>query len=86
MYMASASSSQLAYSGDGLIQLKYQIAQDIKLKLGYQVLWINQIALAAGQVSKSSSSQTPAGLTANGVNANSSILFQGGTIGLEYVF
>ena len=86
MYIASASSSQLAYSGDGLIQLKYQIAQDIKLKLGYQVLWINQIALAAGQVSRSSSSQTPAGLTANGVNANSSILFQGGTIGLEYVF
>ena len=85
MYYAGASSNRLAYSGDGVIQLKYQVTRDLKLKLGYQLLWINQVALAAGQVSKSYSTSTPS-LTVNGVNASSSILFQGGTVGFEYTF
>ena len=85
MYFAGASANQLAYSGDGVIQLKYQVTRDVKLKLGYQLLWINQVALAAGQVSKSYSTSIPS-LTVNGVNTSSSILFQGGTVGFEYVF
>ena len=85
MYFAGASANQLAYSGDGVIQLKYQVTRDVKLKLGYQLLWINQVALAAGQVSKSYSTSIPS-LTVNGVNTSSSVLFQGGTVGFEYVF
>ena len=84
MYYAGASANQIAYSGDAILQLKYQLARDVKIKLGYQLLWINQVALAAGQVSKSHSTSTS--LTVNGVNTSSSILFQGGTVGFEYVF
>lgn len=86
MYFANSSSNQLAYSGDGLIQLKYSVTNDLLIKLGYQFLWLGNLALAPGQISKTYAKNSPTSLSAVGVNAGSSVLFQGGTLGLEYKF
>ena len=86
MYSASATSNQIAYSGEGVIQMKYLLASDLSIKMGYQLLWLDRIALAPGQIPHVYSGTSPTSVTARGVNTSSNILFQGGTVGLEYSF
>ena len=86
MYSASATSNQIAYSGEGAIQMKYLLASDLSIKMGYQLLWLDRVALAPGQIPYVYSGASPTSVTARGVNTSSNILFQGGTVGLEYSF
>ena len=86
MYLTSASTNQVAYSGEGVLQLKYSVTDDLSVKMGYQLLWLDRVALASGQIPYVYSGSSPTSVTARGVNAGSSILFQGGTFGLEYLF
>ena len=69
-----------------MIQLKYLITNGLSIKVGYELLWLNKVALAPGQISQTYSGQNPTSVTATGVNTGSSVLFQGGTVGLEYAF
>ncbi|QWD63847.1 hypothetical protein [Polynucleobacter sp. MWH-UH2A] len=86
MYLTSATVNRMAYAGEGVIQLKYLITDDLSIKMGYQMLWLNQVALAPGQIPYVYSGSSPTSVNARGVNTSSSILFQGGTVGLEYLF
>ena len=85
-YYASATRNRAAYVGEGAIQIKYHLTRDFAIKLGYELLWLNQIALAPGQISQTYSASSPTSLSVTGVNTSSSILFQGGTLGIEYAF
>ena len=86
-YSASATRNRAAYVGDAQVQLKYRLPAGVAFKIGYQLLWLNQVALAPGQISHTYSvgGANPS-LAATGVNTGSSIIFQGGTIGIEYSF
>ena len=86
MYSTSATVNRMAYAGEGVVQLKYLLADDLAIKVGYQMLWLNQVALAPGQIPHVHSGSNPTSVNASGVNTGSSILFQGGTVGMEYLF
>jgi hypothetical protein len=85
-YYGSATRNRASYVGEGAVQLKYHLTRDFAIKLGYELLWLNQIALAPGQISQTYSASAPTSLSATGVNTSSNVLFQGGTLGVEYVF
>jgi hypothetical protein len=61
-------------------------AYDLSIKVGYELLWLDKVALAPGQISQTYTGQNLTGVTATGVNTGSNVLFQGGTVGLEYSF
>ena len=86
IYSSSVTSNQVAYSGEGIFQLKYLIADGLAIKMGYQLLWLDRVALAPGQIPYVLSGSDPTSVTARGVNTGSNILFQGGTVGMEYLF
>lgn len=86
MYSSSATTNAVAWVGDASIQLKYLITNDLSIKIGYEFLWLDKVALAPGQISKTYTGQNLIGVTATGVNTSSNILFQGGIVGLEYSF
>jgi hypothetical protein len=86
MYSSSETTNRAAWVVDTTIQLKYLITNDLSIKLGYNLLWLDKVALAPGQISQTYSGQSPTSLTATGVNTGSNVLFQGGTVGLEYSF
>ena len=54
------------------------------MKAGYEALWLDGVALAPGQIQETLT--TPTSVTALGVTCRSRALFQGGTVGLEYLF
>lgn len=85
-YYASATRNRAAYVGEGAVQIKYHLTREFAIKLGYELLWLNQIALAPGQISQTYSASSPTSLSATDVNTSSSILFQGGILGIEYAF
>lgn len=86
MYSSSATTDHVAYAGEGILHLKYLITDGISIKMGYQLLWLDRMALAPGQIPYVYSGSNPTSLTATGVNVGSNILFQGGTVGLQYSF
>ena len=86
MYSSGATTNQAAFMGEGGIQIKYSIADDLLIKVGYNLLWLGNVALAPGQISQTRAGQNPTSITATGVNTGSSVLFQGVTVGLQYVF
>jgi hypothetical protein len=86
MYSSSATTNRVAWVGDAMIQLKYLITNDLSIKVGYELHWLNKVALAPGQIAKTFTGQNLTGVTATGVNAGSNVLFKGGTVGLEYSF
>ena len=55
-------------------------------QLGYNLLWLGNVALAPGQIPQTRAGQNPTSITATGVNASSNVLFQGVTLGLQYAF
>ncbi|MEI8186326.1 MAG: hypothetical protein WCG19_06500 [Chlorobiaceae bacterium] len=86
MYSSSATTNKAAYAGEGILQLKYLITDGLAIKMGYQLLCLDQVALAPGQIPYVYSGSNPTSITARGVNVESNILFRGGTVGLEYSF
>ncbi len=73
--------------------MKYQLAKGLALKVGYEALWLDGVALAPGQIRETyttspspASPSTPVSARALGVNCGSNVLFQGATVGLEYSF
>ena len=86
VYYASATRNGAAFVGEGRVELRYPLAGGLQVKLGYELLWLDRVALASGQISQTYSGLQPTSETATGVNAGSSVLFQGGTLGLEFSF
>ena len=86
MYSSGTTTNQAAFMGEGGIQIKYSITDDLLIKVGYNLLWLGNVALAPGQIPQTRAGQRPTSLTATGVTAGSSVLFQGVTLGLQYAF
>lgn len=86
MYSSGATTNQAAFMGEGGIQIRYSISDDLLIKVGYNMLWLANVALAPGQVPQTRAGQNPTSITATGVNTSSTVLFQGVTVGLQYAF
>ena len=88
VYSASATADNAAFAAEGVLQLKYQVTGQLALKIGYEALWLDGIALAPGQIKETVTASTPTTASEHmlGVNSGSNVLFQGVTAGLEYSF
>ena len=87
LFPTQATTNRAAFVGEADLQLKYQLANGLALKVGYEALWLDGVALAPGQIRETYTTAPPT-VTARalGVNSGSSVLFQGVTAGLEYSF
>jgi hypothetical protein len=86
VHTADASTDRAAFVGEAGLQCKYHITGGITLKLGYEALWLDGVALAPGQIQETYSTFAPVTVTALGVNSDSNVLFHGATTGLEFSF
>jgi hypothetical protein len=87
LFPTQATTNHVAFVGEAALQAKYQLAKGLALKVGYEALWLDGVALAPGQIRETYTSAPPtASARARGVNTGSSVLFQGVTAGLEYSF
>jgi hypothetical protein len=84
VYPSKASGGGAAFVSEGSLRMKYQVTGALALKVGYEALWLDRVALAPGQIQETST--TASSVRALGVNSGSSVLFQGVTAGLEYSF
>ncbi len=83
----SASTDHAAFLGEIDLQCKYQVTERLSLKLAYEVMWLQGVALAPGQIVETESHIIPpVGVRALGVNCNSGVFYHGATAGLEYAF
>jgi len=85
VYPTGASTDRASFVGEAGLQCKYQVTRVITLKIGYEVLWIDGVALAPGQIQETYTI-APSTVYALGINSNSSVLFHGATAGLEFTF
>jgi hypothetical protein len=83
VFPSHATTNQAAFVSEAGLQLKYQLIKGLALKAGYELLWLDGIALAPGQFQET---LTTTSVRALGVNARSTVLFQGATFGLDYSF
>ena len=87
VYPATATANHAAFASEASLQLKYQLTNGLALKASYEVLWLDGVALAPGQIQETyTAPTTPPNVRALGVNCRSNVLFQGATFGLEYSF
>ena len=82
---SSATSNTLAFLGEAGLHCDYQVTNGLSLKVGYQAVWIDGVALAPGQIQETYTT-LPDTVCSLGVNTSSSVLYHGGTVGLKYVF
>jgi hypothetical protein len=80
-----ASTNHIAFIGEADLPCKYQVTNNLAIRLSYKALWLVGVALAPGQIQKTYESG-PFTVTAIGVNARSCMLFHGVTAGLEFLF
>ena len=90
-YWESASTNQVACLGELGLQCKYQVTQKLLLKLGYETIWLQGVALAPGQISDTycsyyANDRRNTNVQARGVNCGSGVFYHGATAGLEYSF
>ena len=45
-----AATNAAAFVGEADLQAKYQLAKGLALKVGYEALWLDGVALAPGQI------------------------------------
>jgi hypothetical protein len=87
LFPTQAAVNRAAFVSEAELQAKYQLAKGLALKVGYEALWLDGVALAPGQIRETYSTAPPT-VTARalGVNTGSNVLFQGVTVGLESSF
>jgi hypothetical protein len=83
---ASASANAAAFAGETGLQCKYQVTKGLLLRAGYEVIWLQGVALAPGQIQETSTDMRTITTQVLGVNCNSGVLYHGATAGLEYSF
>jgi hypothetical protein len=90
LFPTQATTNRAAFVSEAELQLKYQLAKGLALKVGYEALWLDGVALAPGQIRETYTTVTTAppavSARALGVNCGSNVLFQGVTVGLESSF
>jgi hypothetical protein len=86
VYGSSSQTDHPAFVGEAGLQCKYKVTSSMALKLGYEVLWLEGVALAPGQIKETYNTFKPVSVTALGVNTDSGVLFHGVTAGLEISF
>jgi hypothetical protein len=89
VYPSKASANDAAFVTEAGVQLKYQMTQGLTLKAGYELLWLDGVALAPGQIQETIATEHRPPLStvqALGINRGSNVLFQGVTAGFEYSF
>jgi hypothetical protein len=86
VYPVGATADRAAFVSEAGLQLKYQVRDGLALKAGYELLWLDGVALAPGQIQETLTTQSSPPVHALGVNLGSSVLFQGFTAGFEYSF
>jgi hypothetical protein len=89
MYFESASTNQVACLGELGLKCKYQVTQKLLLKLGYEALWLQGVALAPGQISDTYcyyAGPQNTYVQALGINCGSGVFYHGATAGVEYSF
>ena len=85
LFTAQAATNRAAFVSQADLELKYQLTRGLTFKAGYELLWLDGVALAAGQIQETYTTSAPSA-RALGVNSGSSVLFQGATVGLEFSF
>jgi len=75
-YAARASNSSVAFVGETGVNVAYQILENLSIQFGYQLLWINGVALAGEQVPVTNFTN-PA---ATGLDDDSTVFYHGGFI------
>ncbi len=86
VYPVSATANHAAFVSEGSLQLKYRVMDGLALKAGYELLWLDGVALAPGQIQETLTTHSSMPVHALGINCGSSQLFRGFTAGLEYSF
>jgi hypothetical protein len=89
IFWESASTNRVAFLGETGLQCKYQVAPRLLLKLGYEALWLQGVALAPGQIEETfcySPDYRQTYIQALGLNSASGVFYHGATAGLEYSF
>ncbi|WP_244431915.1 hypothetical protein [Rhodopseudomonas sp. B29] len=84
LYPAQSSTNSAALVAEGGLVAKYRFTDVAALKLGYEALWLEGIALAPAQIQQTWT--TPSSVSARSIDRGSSTLFQGLTVGVEYSF
>ena len=84
VYPTTASANGLAFVSEASLQVKYRIMNGLVAEVGYEMLWLNGIALAPRQIDMTDAAAS--WVHAFGIAHGSDILFQGITFGLEYQF
>jgi hypothetical protein len=80
------STNQAAFVGETGLQCKYQVTRGLVLKAGYEVIWLEGVALAPGQIQDTFVTTSPKSVQSLGVNCSSGVFYHGATAGLEYSF
>jgi hypothetical protein len=89
VYWESDSTNQIAFLGETGLQCKYQVTHRLALKMGYEAMWLQGVALAPGQISETycfSAGPHQTYVDALGVNSRSGVFYHGATAGLDYSF
>ena len=82
---ASCSTNHAAFVGETGLFCKCQIAGGLGLRVGYEAMWLEGVALVPAQI-KETAAPKSAIVQALGVDCNSGAFFHGASIGLEYSF
>jgi hypothetical protein len=86
----SAGTDRAAFVGETGVQCKYQVTRRLSLRAGYEVLWLQGMALAPAQIGEtnihSSLILQEISVQALGVHCSSGVFYHGATAGLEYSF
>lgn len=85
---ASASTNHAAFVGETGLQCSYQVTRALSLKAGYQLIWLEGVALAPGQIQETYTTTKifDNSVQALGINCSSGVFYHGATVGLEYSF
>jgi len=88
VYAASDSINRAAFVGETGLQCKYQATKRLVLRIGYEAIWLEGVALAPEQVQETyiTTRMRNSSVQALGVNCNSGVFYHGATAGLEYSF
>jgi hypothetical protein len=84
VYPTTIRANGAALVSEAGLELKYRIMKGLSLKAGYEVLWLEGVALAPAQIKETYAAAS--GVRALGIDRGSDVLFQGATFGLEYTF
>ena len=84
MYPVTATANHAAFASEASLQVKYQLANGLALKAGYEVLWLDGVALAPGQIRETYTASTiPPNVRALGVNFGSNSDLSAGFVSLS---